>query len=58
MINTYYVYRAMWIRLDVVRMFIEHTCPPGQSIQRADATNGFQLWKVIKIYFAYQHLTI
>ena len=37
----------MWIRLDVVRMFIEHTCPPGQSTHpSADATNGFQLWKV------------
>ena len=45
-----YFYRAMWIRLDVVRMFIEHTCPPGQSIQRADATNGLQLWKVKHIF--------
>ena len=36
----------MWIRLDVVRMIIEHTCPPGQSTHPADTTNGFQLWKV------------
>jgi hypothetical protein len=39
-------FRAMWIRLDVVRMFIEHTCPPRQSTHPADAQNGFLLWKV------------
>ena len=39
----------MWIRLDVVRMFIEHTCPPGQSIQPADRGNGFELWKVTHV---------
>ncbi|CAB4035275.1 Hypothetical predicted protein, partial [Paramuricea clavata] len=36
--------RATWIRLDVVRMFIEHTCPPGQSTHPADANNAFLLW--------------
>ena len=36
----------MWIRLDVVRMFIEHTSPPGQSIQPGDAKKAFELWKV------------
>ena len=38
--------RAVWIRLDVVRMFIEHTCPPGQSTHSADAQNALELWKV------------
>ena len=37
----------MWIRLDVVRMFIEHTHPPRQSTQAADGRNAFELWKVI-----------
>ncbi|CAB4007146.1 Hypothetical predicted protein, partial [Paramuricea clavata] len=39
--------RTTWIRLDVVRMFIEHTCPPGQSCHPADATNVFRLWKAL-----------
>ncbi|CAB4036520.1 Hypothetical predicted protein, partial [Paramuricea clavata] len=37
--------RTTWIRLDVVRMFIEHTCPPGQSTHPADAKNAFLLSK-------------
>ena len=36
----------MWIRLDVVRMFIEHTCPPGQPNHAIDANNALKLWKV------------
>ena len=36
----------MWIRLDVVRLFIEHTCPPGQTTLSVDAQNAFMLWKV------------
>jgi hypothetical protein len=36
----------MWIRLDVVRMFIEHTCPPGQSTHPTNANNAFLLWTV------------
>ncbi|XP_028416584.1 E3 ubiquitin-protein ligase rnf213-alpha-like [Dendronephthya gigantea] len=39
--------RMMWIRLDVVRMFIEHTCPPGQRTYAANAQNAFILWKVL-----------
>ncbi|CAB4014180.1 E3 ubiquitin- ligase rnf213-alpha-like, partial [Paramuricea clavata] len=39
--------RTTWIRLDVVRMFIEHTCPPGQSTHPADAENAFLLSKVL-----------
>ena len=48
--KTYYVYnfRTMWIRLDVVRLFIEHTCPPGhhQADDPADSQNAVHLWKV------------
>ena len=48
-----HIFRAMWIRLDVVRMFIEHTCPPGQSTQPADGMNATEVLEV-KIYF-YSH---
>ena len=44
------IFRVMWIRLDVVRMFIEHTCPPGQSTHPADAMNATEVLEV-KIYF-------
>ncbi|CAB3996228.1 E3 ubiquitin- ligase rnf213-alpha-like, partial [Paramuricea clavata] len=39
--------RIMWIRLDVVRMFIEHTCPPGQSTHPTSANNAFLLWTAL-----------
>ena len=48
--KTYCVYnfRTMWIRLDVVRLFIEHTCSPGhdQADDPADSQNALHLWKV------------
>ena len=44
----------MWIRVDVVRMFVEHTSPHRQSTQSADAKYAFLLWKVNPI-FHFEH---
>jgi hypothetical protein len=55
-IGTCCLYRTMWIRLDVVRMFVEHTCPPGQSTHPADAQNAFQLWKVKSFFNSFSGL--
>ena len=36
----------MFTRLDVVRMFIEHTCPPEDLNHTDDGRNALKLWKV------------
>ncbi|XP_046861644.1 E3 ubiquitin-protein ligase rnf213-alpha-like [Xenia sp. Carnegie-2017] len=35
----------MFTRLDVVRMFIEHTCPPEELNHTDDGSNALKLWK-------------
>ena len=44
--NFKFEFRSGWVRLGVVRLFIEHTCPPGVQNHPSDEQNAFKLWKV------------
>ena len=50
-------FRIAWVRLQVVRMFIDHVCPPGIPFDKRDLTCALQLWKVSWYKFNASHLT-